>query len=918
MVNCFLKNVAFLIFVRKRVFLISFFWMVCLCAKSVYSQSLSNEGTDFFAVFPTHVPSSNSNNVRLAAYSIFITSKAVSSGVVTVGSFSQRFNVLPNTVTEIKIDRNAAYINEFESGMVLPNRAIHVLVDPGKPKIVVYGHIFAGARSAASLILPVESMGQQYFSMNYDNTFNRDGGANFIAVIATEANTTVLFKKNGSVVNTILLKNAGDVYQYLTEDDPTGTEITADPVSSACKRFAVFSGSTNSLLGTSDCRGDSSDPLYQQNYPVESWGNTYGFIPFSSQSSAGTSTRFKGSIYRVLAKEDGTVITVNGTTVATLKAGEFYPRSYQAVPSTVPSIISSNKAIAVAQYALSQSCAGGLGVSDPDMVILNPIEYNIKKITIYSSDKEDIDEQYLNVLIKTTAATTFRINGLVPAVPFTPVPSAPEYSYIKLNLNPFGTGDFTLSADDGFNAIAYGFGDHESYGYSAGTSLAANQTLSAIRKDTREELFNACTKEDFEFKLILPAEASKLTWSFDPSEPVLIQNLPASSRIVRNGKTFYEYFYPRTRVFDVAGARTIKVIAKYFSSNVCYQDEQEIEFVFEVYDPPSANFSFTGNCASDTVLFTDSSSPVTLAKPISGWLWDFGDGTSSTLQYPKHKFSTSGDFNVSLVVNNGTGCLSDPRQKTVSIRPLPVADFILSDISCTSNTILFSDASLVSSGTISNWFWTFGDGTSSTEQNPRHTFPKVGDYTVELQVENSFGCTSNVFSRDVHVFAPILDAGPDKTIIRGGQTALTIRAEGNNLKYKWSPSTGLDHDDVKSPIASPDQETLYTVTITTDEGCILTDNLMVNIVDDITIPNAFTPNGDGVNDVWLIKYLDSFPSATVNIFTRYGVPVFSSRGYFTPWDGSWQGETLHPGTYYYVITTPNKPKPYSGYVTIIR
>lgn len=905
-------------FIKKSISLIGFIWMLYVCANPAHAQSVSNEGSDFFAVFPTHVPSSNSGNVRLAAYSIFITSKEASSGVVTVGGFSQRFDVLANAVTEIQIDRNAAYIEEFESQTVLANRAIRVLVDPGKPKVVVYGHIFAGARSAASLILPVEAMGQQYFSMNYDNTFNRDNGSNFIAVIATEANTTVLFRKNGSVINSVVLRNVGDVYQYLTQDDPTGTEIIADPVTSACKRFAVFSGSTNSLIGTPNCAGNSSDPLYQQNYPVESWGLTYGFIPFSSQSATGTQTRTIGSIYRVLAKDDGTVVRVNGATVATLNSGEFYPRTYQAVPSNVPSIISSSKPVAVAQYAVSQACAGGLGVSDPDMVILNPIEYNIKKITVYSSSKEDIDEQYLNILIKTVAAPTFRINGSAPSDPFTRIPSAPEYSYIKLNLNGFGTGDFTLSADDGFNAIAYGFGDHESYGYSAGTNLAANQTLYAVRKDTREELLNACTKEDFDFKLMLPALASKLTWSFDPSEEDLVQDLPFATPVERNGKTFYEYFYPRTRVFDVAGVRTIKVIAKYFSSNVCYQDEQEVEFIFDVYDPPSASFSFSGSCASDTVVFTDTSIPVTPAKPVLGWAWDFGDGTGSTLQYPRHKFATSGDFNVRLIVDNGTGCLSDPVEQTVTIRPLPLADFLLTEVSCTSNSIVLSDASLASAGSISNWFWTFGDGTTSSEQNPEHTFPKVGTYLVKLQVENSFGCKSNVFSRNVDVFAPTLEAGPDRTIIRGGQTTLAIQADGNKLKYKWSPSTGLDRDDVKSPIASPIEETLYTVTISSDEGCVLTDSLRVNIVEDITIPNTFTPNGDGVNDVWIIKYLESFPSATINIFTRYGVPVFTSRGYFTPWDGSWQGQILHPGTYYYVISTPSRAKPYSGYVTIIR
>jgi hypothetical protein len=413
-----------------------------------FSQSVSNAGTKFFAVFPTHKPSRLENGaVRLANYSLFITSSEASSGIVTVGNFSRLFTVEPNRVTEIPISRNEAYIDESEQAQVLRNRAITVTVDPGKPKVVVYGHIFAGARSAASLILPVEAMGQQYFSMNYDNFFN-EGGHNFIVVVATEPNTRILMRRRGSTTTIpIDLQNTGDVYQYLTGDDPTGTEIWADPVSSACKRFAVFSGSSNTLIRTAGCSSTSSDPLYQQLYPVDSWGTTYGMIPFSAAS-----VRSSGSMFRVLAKDNGTEVKINGVTVATLNSGEFYPRSYQTMPTNVPCIISSNKPVSVAQYAISQSCAGG-GLSDPDMVMLNPIEYSIKNITVYSSSKENISEQYLNVLIKTSAASTFRVNGSPSPQPFIPVPSAPEFSYLKLNLSSFNTRDFTLSASDGFNAV---------------------------------------------------------------------------------------------------------------------------------------------------------------------------------------------------------------------------------------------------------------------------------------------------------------------------------------------------------------------------------------------------------------------------------------------------------------------------------
>src|SRR6476660_5311053 len=114
------------------------------------AQGSSNEGTEFYAVFPTHVNAPDQiNNVivnnNFAEYSIFITGKQPSSGTVSVGAVNLRFNLLQgNTVVEVKVPRASAYINRGEAGAVLSDRAIRITVDPGKPKVVVYGHIFAG------------------------------------------------------------------------------------------------------------------------------------------------------------------------------------------------------------------------------------------------------------------------------------------------------------------------------------------------------------------------------------------------------------------------------------------------------------------------------------------------------------------------------------------------------------------------------------------------------------------------------------------------------------------------------------------------------------------------------------------------------------------------------------------------------
>jgi gliding motility-associated-like protein len=84
------------------------------------------------------------------------------------------------------------------------------------------------------------------------------------------------------------------------------------------------------------------------------------------------------------------------------------------------------------------------------------------------------------------------------------------------------------------------------------------------------------------------------------------------------------------------------------------------------------------------------------------------------------------------------------------------------------------------------------------------------------------------------------------------------------------------------------------------------------------IPNAFSPNGDGINDTWHIKYLESYPGATIEVFNRYGQRVFSSTGYDREWDGTADGKPLPVGTYYYIVNPKNNRKIFSGSVTIIK
>ncbi len=153
---------------------------------------------------------------------------------------------------------------------------------------------------------------------------------------------------------------------------------------------------------------------------------------------------------------------------------------------------------------------------------------------------------------------------------------------------------------------------------------------------------------------------------------------------------------------------------------------------------PTANFTATPTSGQVplSVSFSDSSS----GGP-SFWAWDFGDGTSSTVQSPTHSYTSAGTYTVTLVVNNGYGSDSLVRNDYITVTnlpPAPVADF--------SGTPTFGIAPLAVSFTDSStnaptsWSWTFGDGgSSSTAQNPSHTYNAVNNYTVALTATNAGG-----------------------------------------------------------------------------------------------------------------------------------------------------------------------------------
>jgi gliding motility-associated-like protein len=86
----------------------------------------------------------------------------------------------------------------------------------------------------------------------------------------------------------------------------------------------------------------------------------------------------------------------------------------------------------------------------------------------------------------------------------------------------------------------------------------------------------------------------------------------------------------------------------------------------------------------------------------------------------------------------------------------------------------------------------------------------------------------------------------------------------------------------------------------------------------LTIPNIFSPNGDGIEDTWVIEGIKNYPNCVVQLFNRWGDLLFYSTGYGIPWDGTYQGQNVPVGTYYYVVDLKNGGAFLGGYVTVLR
>ncbi|MFD2920104.1 gliding motility-associated C-terminal domain-containing protein [Terrimonas rubra] len=167
---------------------------------------------------------------------------------------------------------------------------------------------------------------------------------------------------------------------------------------------------------------------------------------------------------------------------------------------------------------------------------------------------------------------------------------------------------------------------------------------------------------------------------------------------------------------------------------------------------------------------------------------------------------------------------------------------------------------------------------------------------------NSFNCTDTAAVRVRVIPVPTVNAGPDKYIIQNTTEVLQATATGENLAFTWTPDYAINNTTTLQPAVTPLVDTVYAITVTSKDGCgVATDQVKVFVYKDIYIPNAFTPNRDNHNPVWIIPALHAYPDFELAVYNRYGQVVFNSRRINIGWDGRYKGVEQPTGTYVYML-----------------
>lgn len=349
----------------------------------------------------------------------------------------------------------------------------------------------------------------------------------------------------------------------------------------------------------------------------------------------------------------------------------------------------------------------------------------------------------------------------------------------------------------------------------------------------------------------------------------------------------------------------------------CTVDNDTIIVTFK--EIPTADFSVNSVCQGVNANFVNQS--VFTPGTITSYQWNFGDGSTSAVSDPQYAYSNGGTYTTQLIVTGSNNC-TDTITKSVIIHYNPFPAFS-NTTACEMNIIKFTDHSTIPLGTMTGWYYDFYGFGNVNEQDPGFIFPLAGTYPVTLTVTSNFGCTASVTQNVSVIQSPTASftANPNPAIV-GQNISFTDQSTGTNLvNWYWNFGDG-SADNQQNSNHSYESGGGYTVilTVTDANNCYDTVSQVISIELLPVLPTGFTPNGDGENDVFIIRG-GPFKTVDFKVYSNWGDLIFTSDDATIGWDGTYKGENAPVGVYSwtFVVEMGNgQTIKKSGDVTLLR
>ncbi len=333
--------------------------------------------------------------------------------------------------------------------------------------------------------------------------------------------------------------------------------------------------------------------------------------------------------------------------------------------------------------------------------------------------------------------------------------------------------------------------------------------------------------------------------------------------------------------------------------------------IVSVHEHPSVTISSTATelCLGEFINIT--------ASGAETYVWDYGVVNGVDFYPPLIGTAT---YTVIGTDENGCKDTTDITVNVLDCEPVDVG-FILPNEGCLNDCFSIQDAS---ADAVVDWEWDFGlafEPSTSTIQNPVVCATTPGVYTVTLKGITATGSAS-IHSEEIIIHEnPMVEASSD-TIIELGGSANLIANSSSTGEFIWTPFDQVNCSECEITFASPNQTQMYTVELIDMNGCKSVDSalVMVNYFLSIGVPTAFSPNGDGNNDVLLVQGL-GLSSIQFLVYNRYGELVFETNEQDIGWDGTFLNQGQNPGVFAWVLfynTEDGKSGRLKGSTTLIR